>query len=100
MSTVIGTARTLSAKFEAFCIGLHNAKALTAGLPPATALWNLKMALAYYSSSLANASADLATQCSASGLQGIGITLDLTTHLPKETLLCTLASASLGRYDT
>ena len=43
-------------------------KGLTAGLPPTTALWNLKLALAYYSSSLGNLSADIASRSSSGSL--------------------------------
>ncbi len=48
--------------------GKHKVKGLTAGLPPTTALWNLKLALAYYSSSLGNLSADLASRSSSGSL--------------------------------
>ncbi|KAL0039031.1 hypothetical protein WJX77_005730 [Trebouxia sp. C0004] len=44
--------------------GKHKVKGLTAGLPPTIALWNLKLALAYYSSSLGNLSDDIASRSS------------------------------------
>ena len=39
----------------------HKVKGLVGGLPPATALWNLKLALAYYSTSQVQLLSDLST---------------------------------------
>ena len=39
----------------------HKVKGLVGGLPPTTALWNLKLALAYYSTSQAQLLSELST---------------------------------------
>ena len=41
------------------CAGRHKVKGLTAGLPPSVALWNLKLALAYYNTSQINLLSEL-----------------------------------------
>ena len=66
-------------------------KGLTAGLPPTTALWNLKLALAYYSSSLGNLSADIASRSSSGSLPAsdspcfvhVDFICEMTRKLPK-----------------
>ena len=50
-----------------FAADRHKVKGLVGGLPPATALWNLKLALAYYSTSQARLLSEMSTSV-ASGI--------------------------------
>ena len=76
-------------------------KGLTAGLPPTTALWNLKLALAYYSSSLGNLSADIAPRSSSGSLPAsdnpcfghVNCVCETTTKLPKNRIAKTIILA-------
>ena len=47
--------------------GKHKVKGLTAGLPPAIALWNLKLGLAYYNTSQINLISELSALASSEG---------------------------------
>lgn len=59
-------AHQVALTFEHDLTGHQTPKGLAAGLPALNALWNLKLSLAYYSSSMANLSASLSTASSSS----------------------------------
>lgn len=58
---ILACAASLASVFVLLAAGQYKVKGLVGGLPPATALWNVKLALAYYSTSQAQLLSDLST---------------------------------------